>query len=56
MKRRRTYPKEFKEEAIRLVEEEGLSCHQAKTNLGIGVSVVSRWMREKDKLKEDVLL
>jgi len=53
MKKRRTYPKEFKEEAIRLVEEEGLSCHQAETNLGIGVSVVSRWMREKDKLKED---
>jgi transposase len=53
MKRRRIYSKEFKEEAIRLVEEDGISCQQAESNLGIGVSALSRWMREKDKLKED---
>ena len=35
MKRRRTYPKEFKEEDIRLVEEEGLSCHQQKLIMGL---------------------
>ncbi len=53
MKRRRIYSKEFKEEAICLVEEDGLSCTQAESNLGIGKGVVSRWVREKDNLKED---
>jgi transposase len=53
MKRRRTYPKEFKEEAIRLVEEDGISCQQAESNLGIGKGVVSRWIREKDNLNGD---
>ncbi len=36
MKKRRTYPTEFKEEAIDLVERDGLSCVQVEKDLGIG--------------------
>jgi transposase-like protein len=41
---RKTYSKEFKEGAIRLVEEYNLACSQAESNLGIGKGVVSRWI------------
>jgi transposase len=53
MKKRRTYPVEFIEEAIGLVERDGLSCVQVEKDLGIGKGVVSRWIREKKNLKED---
>ncbi len=52
-RRRKTYSKEFKEGAIRLVEEDNLACSQAESNLGIGKGVVSRWIREKEALNED---
>jgi len=50
---RKTYSKEFKREAIRLVEQDGLACIQVEQDLGIGKGVVSRWIREETKLKED---
>ena len=53
MKKRRTYPTEFKEEAIGLVERDGLSCVQVEKDLGIGKGVVSRWIKEKKGLKND---
>ncbi len=53
MKKRRTYPTEFKEEAIDLVERDGLSCVQVEKDLGIGKGVVSRWIQERKKLKDD---
>lgn len=53
MRERRTYSKEFKEEAIRLVQEEDISCRQAEKDLGIGNGVISRWIREKENLKDD---
>ncbi len=52
-KRRKTYTKEFKTEAINLVLDEGLSCVQVERNLGIGEGTVSRWIREKRNLKND---
>jgi transposase InsO family protein/transposase-like protein len=52
-KNRRTYSKEFKEEAIKLVEEEGLTCSKVEENLGIGKGTVSRWIREKLRLNKD---
>ena len=36
MKKRETYSKEFKEEAIRLVKEDGHTCIQVERDLGIG--------------------
>jgi transposase len=40
------YPKEFKLEAVKLVQEQGLSQTQAATNLGITQSLLGRWVRQ----------
>jgi transposase len=45
-KPRRTYDKEFKREAVRLVLEEGRRAAEVERNLGIGRNVVWRWIRE----------
>jgi transposase len=49
-KSRRTYDKEFKQEAVRLVVEEGRRPMEVERNLGIGKGTVGRWVRE---YKED---
>ena len=43
---RRKYSKEFKLEAIKLVEEGGTSQAQVSRDLGLNEQVLSRWMRE----------
>jgi transposase len=43
---RRKFNREFKLEAVKLVTERGISATQAGKDLGIGVNVVSRWVRE----------
>lgn len=48
-KKRRTYDKEFKKEAVRLVLEEGYSAAKVERNLGIGSNIVSRWIRESEQ-------
>jgi transposase len=48
-KPRRTYDKEFKREAVRLVLEEGRSASAVERNLGIGRGVVYRWIQEMQK-------
>lgn len=48
-KKRRTYDKEFKKEAVRLVLEEGYSAAEVERNLGIGSNIVSRWVRESEE-------
>ncbi len=54
MKRtRKTYTKEFKEEAISLVVDEGLACVKVEKNLGIGKGTVARWVKEKRTLEGD---
>ena len=45
-RRRRTYDKAFKYEAVRLVLEEGRSAAEVERNLGTGRGIVSRWVRE----------
>lgn len=45
-KHRRTYDKAFKRETVRLVLEEGRRASEVERNLGIGRSIVSRWVRE----------
>jgi len=44
----------LKEEAIALLERDGLSCVQVEKDIGIGKGVVSRWIRERKNLKDDV--
>jgi transposase len=53
MRKRKTYAKEFKEEAIRLVEEDGLTCVKVEQDLGIGQGTVSKWIRDKKKFQDD---
>jgi len=52
MRKRKTYSKEFKEEAIRLVKEDGLTCIQVKRDLGIDQGTVSKWIRDKKKFQD----
>lgn len=44
--RRRSFSREFKLEAVRLVTEGGLSLSQAARDLGISESMLGRWRRQ----------
>ena len=45
-KTRRTYTREFKLEAVHLLETSGRSAAQLERELGIGSGCLSRWKRE----------
>ena len=45
-KSRRTYSREFKIEAVRLLETSGKSASQIERELGIGKSNLARWKRK----------
>lgn len=42
----KTYPKEFKEEAVNLVLEQGYSVPEAAKSLGIGANLLYRWKQQ----------
>ena len=44
--KRRTFSREFKVEAVRLVTERGVAVAQACRDLEVAESVLRRWMRE----------
>jgi transposase len=46
IRRKRTYDKEFKLEAVRLVIEEGHSARSVEQKLDIGRGVVYKWVHE----------
>ncbi len=43
MPQRRRYTKQFKEEALRLVSQEGVSLTQVARDLGINAGMLRRW-------------
>ena len=45
-KKRRKYSKEFKEEAVKLVLEQGYSVSEAARNLGVHANLLGRWKRD----------
>ena len=45
-RQQRTYAKEFKEEAVRLVQTSGKSMSQVARDLGISDSVLSHWCQQ----------
>lgn len=49
--KRRSYTREFKEEAIKLISEQGYSYAEAGRNLGVNPNQLSRWKRE---IEEDI--
>ncbi len=48
MPQRRRYTKQFKEEAIRLVNQERVRLTQIAQDLGIGANMLRRWRKETD--------
>ena len=46
IKKRRSYTKEFKEEAVKLVLDQGYSIAEASRNLGIHPNLLGYWKRE----------
>jgi len=53
-RKRPNYTKEFKQDAIKLVIEQGYSCPEAGRRLGIPTSNVSRWVRLHHQDQEDI--
>ena len=47
-KTRRSYTDEFKQEAVRLVREQGLTVAQASRDLGVCKTVIGAWVRNAD--------
>ena len=47
------YTKEFKQDAVNLVTEQGYSANEVARRLGVGQSNVSRWVRELRKDQQD---
>lgn len=45
-RQRRDFTDEFKNDAVRLVTEQGYNCREVARRLGINNSNVSRWVRE----------
>ena len=46
LERRKTYTREFKIEAVRLLETSGKSGHEIEDDLGIGRGQVYRWRKQ----------
>lgn len=49
--KRKKYSREFKEEAVKLVTEQGYKISEAARNLGIHANVLGRWKREMERQK-----
>ena len=45
-RKRRNYSNEFKEEAVKLITEQGYTIAEAARNLGINATQLSRWKKE----------
>jgi transposase len=50
---RQNYPKEFRDDAVKLVIEKGYNCNEVGRRLGINHSNVSRWVRQYRDAQED---
>jgi transposase len=42
----RKYDREFKVEAVRLAQEDGVTATEAEQRLGVGKGMISRWKRQ----------
>ncbi len=45
-RQRRTHSREFKQEAVVLVVEQGYSCAEAGRSLGVNGAMIGRWKRQ----------
>lgn len=51
-KKRRNYDRQFKQEAVRMVQEQGRTVKSVAEDLGIHPGVLSRWRRQFAKYRE----
>lgn len=51
--KRNSYSRAFKVDAIKLVEENGLSAREVSINLGLAPQMVERWVKEYKKDKTE---
>ena len=54
-KKRRKYTQEFKEEAVKLITEQGYQITEAARNLGVNENMLGRWKREIEGGEEETL-
>lgn len=47
-RKRHNYTNEFKEEAVKLITEQGYSVAEAGRNLGVNANMLGRWKRDID--------
>ncbi len=52
MKTRKPYAEEFKQEAVRLVTEQGMAVTQVARDLGISFDTLHRWLRAARKASD----
>jgi len=52
-RKRTTYTKEFKREAVNLILEQGYSIAEASRNLGINYNMLSRWKNKSQNHGEE---
>ena len=51
--KRKNYTAEFKQEAVRLVTEQGYSISQAARNLDININMLRRWKKQINEQGQD---
>jgi len=51
--KRKNYTAEFKQEAVRLVTEQGYSMSQAARNLDININMLRRWKHQMNEQGQD---
>ncbi|MCC6932126.1 MAG: transposase [Deltaproteobacteria bacterium] len=49
----RKFTKEYKDEAVKLVTEGGLTKQQVAEDLGIGLSTIDKWVQERKESKSE---
>ena len=52
-RKRRNSTNEFKEEAVKLVTEQGYSVAEAARNLGVNANLLGRWKKESEQPEND---
>ena len=50
---RRKFTDEFKDEAVKLITEQGYSIAEAARNLGVNANLLGRWKKEKENPTEE---
>ena len=50
-KKRRIHTKEFKEEAVRLITEQGYSIAETARNLGINANMLGKWKKDLENVE-----